>query len=169
MTDDELEQALPVDPVLEQLWHKLRGRAPGGMDPDTQEYQRLLSERADKKRQLLRQMSDATQALSPVTQSVRVQEDAASGPEGWNRQWTPFFESMPFNARMIGKRSGGFSLDQKPLVDQILGAPIEPAKQQRQALAEKRTEPQRDILKRYEQALAGLYDPTGEKKKKQGK
>jgi hypothetical protein len=92
------------------------------LDPaqDPSAYADVLGQSADRRRRLDNAQSDAAfSAAGPdgtrgqlMSQFGRAQAEGANGPAGWNRQWTPFFESM----NVLGDNSGkNYELDARTL------------------------------------------------------
>lgn len=112
-----------------------------GIDPaaDPQGFTRALDTSADARRIRTRAASDATgpQLTDPdyaertnAQQFNRSATDAAVGPNGFNRDWVPFFESQNLQAdinpgQTFRTNYGGLSdlVTQEPIGDQPTGMP----------------------------------------------
>lgn len=104
--------------ALRGLQHALTlqtATGPVTLDPsqDPEGYARMLGESYDTRVAAQRASADATEPLTSeapgrnygLEQTIRAQQDAATGPAGWNRQWVPFLEAPQVQADNMGMTS----------------------------------------------------------------
>jgi hypothetical protein len=58
-----------------------------------QQYKRMLGDQFDDRTRREREAADVD-GVDPNSVFSRMQSDAANGPQGFNRQWIPFFEAL---------------------------------------------------------------------------